>query len=56
MPSSGMWRRVGLVRQDVSEECIASIFKVERISEVENLAVTTEPHIGGYGERPNVVL
>jgi hypothetical protein len=30
MPSSGMWRRVDLVWTDVSEECIASIFKVEK--------------------------
>jgi hypothetical protein len=30
MPSSGMWRRVGLVRTDVSEERVASIFKVEK--------------------------
>jgi hypothetical protein len=27
-----MWRRVALVRTDVSEERIASIIKVERIS------------------------
>jgi hypothetical protein len=32
MPSSGMWRRVGLVRTDVSEERVASIFRVERYS------------------------
>jgi hypothetical protein len=31
MPSSGMWRRVGLVRTGVSEERVASIFKVEKI-------------------------
>jgi hypothetical protein len=31
MPSSGKWRRVGLVRTDVSEEIIASIFMVEQI-------------------------
>jgi hypothetical protein len=30
MPSSGMWRRVDLVRPDVSEESIASIFRVEK--------------------------
>jgi hypothetical protein len=29
MPSSGMWRRVGLVRTDVSKERLASIFRVE---------------------------
>jgi hypothetical protein len=27
--SSGMWRRVALVRTDVSEESVASIFMVE---------------------------
>jgi hypothetical protein len=30
MPSSGMWRRVDLVWIDVSEESIASIFRVEK--------------------------
>jgi hypothetical protein len=29
IPYSGMWRRVGLVRTDVSEERVASIFRVE---------------------------
>jgi hypothetical protein len=31
MPSSGMWRRVDIVLIDVSEECIASIFRVLEI-------------------------
>jgi hypothetical protein len=31
--SSGMFHRVALVRTDVSEECIASIIRVEIISE-----------------------
>jgi hypothetical protein len=30
MPSSGMWRRVDIVWTDVSEERIASIFRVEK--------------------------
>jgi hypothetical protein len=30
MPSSGMWRRVDLVWTDISEERIASIFRVEK--------------------------
>jgi hypothetical protein len=33
MPSSGMGRRRGLVRTNVSKEHVASIFKMERISE-----------------------
>jgi hypothetical protein len=35
MPSSGMWRRVGLVKIDVSEKRVASIFRVEEIYESE---------------------
>jgi hypothetical protein len=39
IPSSGMWRRVGIVRTDVSEEHIG----VKGISELrKTLAVTTE--------------
>jgi hypothetical protein len=34
MPSSGMLRRVGLVRTDVSEASIASIIRVKRVSEL----------------------
>jgi hypothetical protein len=30
MPFSGMWRRVGLVRTDVSEERVPSIFREEK--------------------------
>jgi hypothetical protein len=33
MPSSGMWRPVDLVGTDVSEERIASIFRVEKYGE-----------------------
>jgi hypothetical protein len=41
MPSSGMLRRVGLARTDVSEESIASIME-ERIGEIGTaLAVTS---------------
>jgi hypothetical protein len=41
MPSSGMLRRVALVRSDVSEERIDSIIKVTRISKLETtLAVS----------------
>jgi hypothetical protein len=40
MPSSGMLRLVALVRSDVSEEGIVSIFRVTRIGELETLAVT----------------
>jgi hypothetical protein len=42
MPSSGMLRRVVLVRTDVSEEISASIIKVTRIGELgTTLAVTS---------------
>jgi hypothetical protein len=34
MPSSGMWRRVDLLRTDVWEESAVSVFGVERISEL----------------------
>jgi hypothetical protein len=34
----GMFRRVGLVGTNVSEEHIASVFRVERISEIGTLA------------------
>jgi hypothetical protein len=37
MPSSGMLRRVALVRTDVSEEPIVSIIRVTRIGEVSHL-------------------
>jgi hypothetical protein len=41
MPSSGIVRRVALVRTDVSEERIASIIRVTRIGEIgPTLAVT----------------
>jgi hypothetical protein len=34
MPSSGMWRCMGLVRTEVLEERVASIFSVDRFHEV----------------------
>jgi hypothetical protein len=40
MTSSGMLRRVALVRTDVSEELSASIIRVTRIGELGTLAVT----------------
>jgi hypothetical protein len=40
MSSSGKWRHVGLVRTDVSEERIASIFRIKIIGELGTLAVT----------------
>jgi hypothetical protein len=42
MPSSGLWRRVDLVGTEVSEACVASIFRLERIGEIG----ITEPHLG----------
>jgi hypothetical protein len=42
MPSTGMLRRVPLVRTDVSDECIASIIRVTRLGELGTaLAVTS---------------
>jgi hypothetical protein len=44
MASSGMLRRVALVRADVSEELSASIIRVTRIGELRTtLAVTSSP-------------
>jgi hypothetical protein len=40
MASSGMLRRVALVRNDVSEELRTSIIRVIRIGELGTLAVT----------------
>jgi hypothetical protein len=42
VPSSAMWRRVDLVRTDVSEERVASIIKVKRISELGTLAANCQ--------------
>jgi hypothetical protein len=41
MASSGMSRRVALVRTDVSEEFSASMIRVTRIGELGTLAVTS---------------
>jgi hypothetical protein len=41
MPSSGMLRRVVLVRTEVSEELSASIIRVTRIDVLGTLAVTS---------------
>jgi hypothetical protein len=46
-----MWRRVDLVLTDVSEECIASIFRVEKNPRMSNqreqMAVCFYPEDGG---------
>jgi hypothetical protein len=41
MPSSGMLRRVALVKTEVSEELSASIIRVTRIGELGTLAVNS---------------
>jgi hypothetical protein len=33
IPSSGMWRCVGLIKTDFSEERVTSIFRVEEITQ-----------------------
>jgi hypothetical protein len=46
MQCSRIWLHVGLVRTDVSEERVASVFRVERISELgRTLALSSrQPH------------
>jgi hypothetical protein len=44
MPSSGMFHQMALARTDVLEENIASIIRVERMSELGMLAVTSFLH------------
>jgi hypothetical protein len=41
MPYSGLWCRVALVKTDVMEECITSIIRVTRISELETSGVAS---------------
>jgi hypothetical protein len=49
MGSSGMLRRVPLVRTDLSEELSASIIKVTRIGDLRTLAVTSNRRdVGSY--------
>jgi hypothetical protein len=56
MPSPGMWRRVTLVRTDVSEECTASIIKMQRISELGTLAATSSNFLVTVNVTPQLVL
>jgi hypothetical protein len=44
MASSGMLRRVAVVRTDVSRKLSASIIRVTRIGELGTLAVTSNRH------------
>jgi hypothetical protein len=47
MPSSGMWRGVGLLETDVSEERVTSIFRVEatHLSKTSVYNIPTRRHI-----------
>jgi hypothetical protein len=50
MPSSGMLRRVALVRTDVSEERSASMIRVVRIGELrKTIAVRYPVSVASYG-------
>jgi hypothetical protein len=44
----GMWRRVGRVRTDVSQELVASILKVERMREIETMLDSFHPEDRGH--------
>jgi hypothetical protein len=41
IPSCGMWSSAGLVRTDDSEECVALIFRAERIREARRSSETS---------------
>jgi hypothetical protein len=45
MASSGMLRRVALVRNDASEELSTSIIRVTKIGELVMLAITSNRHM-----------
>jgi hypothetical protein len=50
MASSGVLRRVALVRTDVSEELKASFIRVTRIGELVTLTITTKrASVASYG-------
>jgi hypothetical protein len=61
MSSSRIWRRMDLVRTNVSEERVTSVIRVKRISELGTLAVTSKNlrfggtyhlhHQGGMNQR-----
>jgi hypothetical protein len=56
MPSSGMLRRVVLVRTDVSEELSASSIRVTRMGELgTTLAVTSNRHASYSGRSVGIV-
>jgi hypothetical protein len=45
MSSSGTWRHLGLGRTNVSDECVASIYRAERIRERERTIALLKPFL-----------
>jgi hypothetical protein len=55
MASSGILRRVALVRTDVSEELSASLIRVRRIGELRIILAVTSNDLVFFSQRASVV-